>query len=195
VEFASKPYISNLPPKVMSFKQASSVNACLHGRGVRRDGMAYVPWSSLPAFWVFPFVVKFLASWLPARLFGLSRDLQGIIFIIITVTATQRRPGATTSLHTDHNPTHMYTPMFATCVSFPRKIGQLTREYVRVCFACLRLSKSSDGRNAKQVSSSEGVFCKRRLPLHRDFLGFLVCSQSGDHSWKPFFSFFFLAIV
>jgi hypothetical protein len=28
------------------------------------------------------------------------------------------------------------------------------------------------------------------FPLHRDFLGFLVCSQSGDHPWKPFFFFF-----
>jgi hypothetical protein len=190
VEFASKPYISKRPPKVMSFKQASSVNACLHGRRVRPDGMAYVPWSSLPAFWVFHFDVKLLASLLPARLFGLYRDLHGII--IITVTATPRRPGATTPLHTDHNPTHMYTDV-ATCVSLPRKIGQSTRACVSVCVASVRPSKSSEGTNATQASWSEGVFCKRRLPLHRVFLGFLVCSQSGDHPWKPFL--FFLAIV
>ncbi|CAK9219383.1 unnamed protein product [Sphagnum troendelagicum] len=76
---------------------------------------------------------------------------------MITVTATPRRPGTTTPLHTDHNPTHMYTQMFATCVSLPRKIGQSTGAYVRVSFASVRLSKSSKGTNATQVSSSEGV--------------------------------------
>jgi hypothetical protein len=101
VEFASKPYISKRPPKVMSFKQASSVNAYLHGRGVRPDGMADVPWSFLPAFWVFPFDGKLLASLLPARLFGLSRDFQGIIIIItVACPVLQRHYTPTTTQHT-----------------------------------------------------------------------------------------------
>ncbi len=127
----------------------------------------------------FLFDVKILASLLPARLFSLSRDFQGII-IVITVNATLRRPGATTPLHTDHNPTHMYTQMFATCMSLPSKIGQSTRACVRVCFASVCHSKSSEGTSRR----------KRRLPLHRDFLGFLLCSRSGDHPWKPFFFYF-----
>ncbi len=138
-------------------------------------GLLFLP------FAFFLLTLSFLASLLPARLFGLSRDLQGIILSIITVIATPRRPGATTPLHTDHNPTHMYTQMFATCVSLERKIGQSTRACVRVCalLPCVTPNPPKERRDAK-----------RRLPLHRDVLGFLVCSQSGDHPWKPFFFFF-----
>jgi hypothetical protein len=144
----------------MSFKQASSVNACLPDRGVRPDGMRTFHGRLFLLFGFFLLSLSFLTSLLPAKLFGLSRDLQGII-IMIAVTATPRQPGATTPLHTDHNPTHMYTQMFATCVSLPRKIGQSTGACVRVSSASVRLSKPSEGTNATQVSSSEGVFCKR----------------------------------
>jgi hypothetical protein len=139
----------------MSFKQASSVNACLHGRGVRPDGMAYLPMVVSSCFLrFFLFDVKILASLLPARLFGLSRDFQGII-IVITVNATLRRPGATTPLHTDHNPTtHMYTQMFATCMSLPRKIGQSTGACVRVCFASVCRSKSSEATSRRKAQAS-----------------------------------------
>lgn len=139
-------------------------------------------------FLLFGFFLLTVSFWLPCFPRGFS------VFPVTSKPSSSSSPWHARCYNaTTHRPqpnTHVHTDVCNVRELAKKDRPVHSRLRTCVCVASVRLSKSSEGTNATQVSSSEGVFCKRRLPLHRNFLGFLVCSQSGDHPWKPFFFFF-----